>query len=215
MSTGALAGLVLLFFSAYLLGSLSGSLLLGRVFGLDIRQSGSGNAGGTNALRARGWRFALPVVLIDVGKGVLATAFLPLLWPQAQPTAAAVAAGCGFAALMGHIYPVFFGFRGGKGAATFVGGLLGFAPLIAAGLVAAWLVCLILTGFVGLSTMFASLATVGFSIWLVPDAEGPWVLSFCAACAVAVVLAHHSNLRRMVAGQEPQMRRVMVFRRWR
>ena len=211
MNAGAIGGLVLLCLGDYLLGSLSGSLLLGRMFNLDIRKSGSGNAGGTNALRARGWRFALPVVLIDVGKGVLATGVLPLLWSQPLPSVSALAAGCGFASLMGHIYPVFFGFRGGKGAATFVGGLLGFAPLIAAGLVVVWLCCLVLTGYVGLSTMVASLASVGLAIGL---AAGPWVLSFCVASSLAVVLAHQGNLRRMMAGQEPRIL-AGVFRRWR
>ncbi len=214
MTVGALAGLVLLVIAAYLLGSLSGALLLGRVYRLDIRESGSGNAGGTNALRARGWRFALPVVAIDVGKGAVATGLLPLLWPLPVPPIGAVAAACGVAAILGHVFPVFFGFRGGKGAATFVGGLLGMLPLVALGLIVVWLLCLTLTGFVGLSTIFASLSTVLLSLWLAPESSVPWSFVFCGLAALTVVLAHHSNVRRLFAGTEPQMPKAMVFRRW-
>lgn len=213
--TGAeLAGFCLLLVAAYLLGSLSGSLLLGRIYHLDIRQTGSGNAGGTNALRARGWRFALPVVLIDVGKGAIATGLLPLLWHSTQPATPAVAAACGLAALLGHVFPVFFGFRGGKGAATFVGGLAAIAPLAAAGLVVVWVGCLTLTGFVGLSTIIAALASVALVAWLAPLEIRYWTLIFCSLAALVVVLAHHSNLRRMLRGDEPRLTRAMFFRRW-
>lgn len=213
MTPAEIAGLVLLLVAAYLLGSLSGSLLLGRLYHLDIRQSGSGNAGGTNALRARGWRFALPVVLIDVGKGAVAAGLLPLLWPAGVPTAGAVAAACGVSALLGHVFPVFFGFRGGKGAATFVGALLALAPQVAACLVLAWAICLVLTGFVGLSTMAASVASVVLAAWLLPASSAYWVVVFCSVGAAAVVLAHHSNIRRMWRGEEPQMTRAMLFRK--
>src|SRR4249920_691181 len=113
-----LVGAVLL---SYLLGSLSGSLLIGRLHGVDIRRAGSGNAGGTNAFRTQGWRFALGVALIDVGKGVAATwlgMHVAAVAPSPVDTAYAQAALCGFAAVVGHCWPVFFGFRGGKGAAT-------------------------------------------------------------------------------------------------
>src|SRR5687767_15902764 len=98
---------------AYLLGSIVGALAIGQLRGVDIRTLGSGNAGGTNALRTQGWRFALGVVLIDVGKGALAAALasrLPL--PGSAWMLAAV-----LAAVAGHVWPVFHGFRGGKGAA--------------------------------------------------------------------------------------------------
>ena len=120
-----------------LLGSISGSLLLGRWRGLDIRRHGSGNAGGTNALRVGGWRFALGVVVIDVGKGALATLLgawsldswaVPLdqNWQMAS---------CAFAAVLGHCWPVFFGFRGGKGAGTAIGCILVLSPWIAVAMI--------------------------------------------------------------------------------
>ena len=113
---------------AYLLGSVSGSLLLGRLRHVDIRSAGSGNAGGTNAFRTQGFVFALGVVIIDIGKGVLA-ALLPgwFAWGSiAEPSAPL---WCAMAAGVGHCYPVWHGFRGGKGAATAVGALTVIQPI--------------------------------------------------------------------------------------
>ena len=142
---------------AYLFGSISGSLLLGRLQGVDIRTQGSGNAGGTNALRTRGWRFALGVVLIDVGKGALAAA-LPG-WLGSGPISLEQAAlACGLLAVAGHVWPLFYGFRGGKGAATLIGGLAVVWPLALLPLLGTWLVVLMLTGYVGLSTILAAAA---------------------------------------------------------
>src|SRR5579871_4691792 len=120
---------------AYLLGSLMGSLIVGRLYGgVDIRTVGSGNAGGTNALRTQGKVFALWVMLIDVGKGVLATAVvpgLPLPFSSSAPPLDLgwTAALCGALAVFGHVFPLFFGFRGGKGAATFLGCVAVLMPL--------------------------------------------------------------------------------------
>ena len=138
MSTTAITLILLVI--AYLLGSLSGSLLLGRLRGVDIRESGSRNAGGTNALRTQGWKFALGVVVIDIAKGALA-AWLALRF---APTGAALSVtGHGYAAaalaVVGHVWPIWHGFRGGKGAATAVGGLLVLWPLVVLALLLAWL----------------------------------------------------------------------------
>ncbi len=111
---------------AYLLGALLGSLVLGRLRGVDIRRAGSGNAGATNALRTQGKLFALSVLVIDIGKGVLAVLYLPhaslpgvALDPEIPRAWLTLA--CGFAVIVGHVYPVWFGFRGGKGVATMIG----------------------------------------------------------------------------------------------
>src|SRR5690606_18163608 len=112
---------------AYLLGSAIGSLIVGRLRGgVDIRELGSGNAGGTNALRTQGKAFAAWVMLIDIGKGWLAAAVLPgLALPgigiDAQVARQWLAVGCAAAAVLGHVYPLWFGMRGGKGAATLLG----------------------------------------------------------------------------------------------
>jgi glycerol-3-phosphate acyltransferase PlsY len=104
---------IALLLSCYLLGSLSGSLLLGRLRGVDIRAAGSGSTGGTNALRTQGWWFALGTVAIDIGKGALAAWLARRFLPAGMPGAWIYA--CAFAAVLGHVWPLFHGFRGGKG----------------------------------------------------------------------------------------------------
>jgi glycerol-3-phosphate acyltransferase PlsY len=199
---------------AYLLGSISGSLLLGRLRGVDIRTQGSGNAGGTNALRTQGWRFALGVVLIDIGKGMLAAALAdlpPLIatWPRLE-----VALMCGFACALGHVYPVFYGFRGGKGGAVTVGVLLWLLPWSLSWMVGVWLLVLIATGYVGLATVCAALALVPVCWWLAPAAQRAPYLCFGAAMAALVVYAHRGNLQRLRAGTELRFERARVFARW-
>lgn len=195
---------------AYLLGSLSGSLLLGRWRGLDIRRHGSGNAGGTNALRVAGWRFALGVVLVDVGKGVLAT----LLGAWSMDTWAAPLdqgwqmASCAFAAVLGHCWPVFFGFRGGKGAGTAIGCILVLSPGLAVAMALVWIGALVCWRYVGLATTLSALALPGgvlLSRWLGNDPPDS-LLAFVSAIALLLLFTHRGNFRRMRAGQEPRVR---------
>lgn len=194
---------------AYLVGSLSGSLLLGRLRHVDIRKFGSGNAGGTNALRSQGFVFALGVVIIDVGKGALA-ASLPLWigWGgNAQPAAPLF---CAFAAIVGHCYPVWHGFRGGKGAATAVGGLLLIQPLVLPPMLAVWFLCLITTGWVGLSTILAGITVVPALWWMGADRE---VVIFGLSVALFLVFTHRKNVRAMLDGSEYTFERVRI-RNW-
>jgi len=198
-----------LLLSAYLLGSLSGSLLLGRVIGIDIRRLGSGNAGGTNAFRTRGWRFALAVVAIDLGKGALAAALGLTFWSgTAEPSAMNLALACTLAAAMGHTWPVFFGFRGGKGAGTLFGGLLVAWPLSVLPLLLVWLACLLGSGYVGLSTVLAACTLLPLAWLLAPE-----VLWFAVAAAAFIVFTHRGNLRRLHAGHEHRFERARVLRR--
>jgi len=118
---------------SYLLGSLLGSLLVGRLRGVDIREQGSGNAGGTNALRTQGWGFALGVIVIDVGKALLAVGVLPgLALPLIGVDPAVdrdwLIVCCAMAVVVGHVYPVWYEFRGGKGAATLIGAVAVLSP---------------------------------------------------------------------------------------
>ena len=195
---------------AYLLGSLSGSLLIGRVRGIDIRQSGSGNAGGTNALRVAGWRFALGVVVIDVGKGALAASLglYPIAGMGAAPfTPIEVAAACALAAVIGHCWPVFFGFRGGKGAGTAVGAVLVLAPLLAGSVFLLWLAIVASTRFVGLATVVAGLGFPLFT-WLAGYLGHPQpgaIFAFSLAIALLIVFTHRGNLVRLWRGQEPRL----------
>lgn len=193
---------------AYLLGSVSGSLLLGKLRGVDIRKVGSGNAGGTNALRTQGFRFALGTVLIDVGKGVLATwlawRFLPAgLHP-------AWLYGCALAAASGHVWPIFHGFRGGKGAATLIGGLAVVWPQVLLPVVAVWLLSMMWGGYVGLSTVLAGVSLVLSA--LVTDADAVR-FTFATASALLLIFTHRGNLARLRAGTEPRSERLRVIGR--
>lgn len=200
------------FTAAYLLGSVLGSLLVGYIRGgIDIRRLGSGNAGGTNALRTQGKAFALWVMVVDVGKGVLAAVWLPgLALPGVGIDPAVprelVLYAVGFGAILGHVYPIWFDFNGGKGGATAAGLLGWFDPLIAVGVIACWLGVIAVTGFVGLATMSASvLAAVLIGVSRLPEAQGLFV--FACAVAALIVFTHRSNIRRMLDRTEPRLRR--------
>lgn len=196
----------LLIAAAYLLGSVSGSLWLGRLRGVDIRTLGSGNAGGTNALRTQGALFALGVVLIDVGKGLLAAWLARHFLPGHEATAMA----CVFAAVIGHIWPVWHGFRGGKGAATLVGGLILVWPQALILLFAVWILCLLVTGYVGLSTVLAALS-LPVSAALQNATVAPCV--FAGASAVLLTYSHRSNLQRLRAGTENRFEKARLLGR--
>lgn len=204
--------LILKVLLAYLLGSVSGSLLLGRRHGVDIRLAGSGNAGGTNALRTRGWRFALGVVLIDVGKGMLAV-WLALLIPtlESSPGRYVEALACGLAAVLGHVWPVFYGFRGGKGAATVVGTVAVLCPTALPPLLLVWLGVLGWSGYVGLSTVVAALALPPLLWWLAPGV--PDLHRYALACAALLLLTHSGNLWRLWRGTEHRFERARVIPR--
>jgi len=198
----------LLIIAAYLLGSLSGSLLLGRLRGVDIRTLGSGNAGGTNALRTQGWKFALGTVLVDVGKGALA-AWLALRWGTGE---AWLPYAAGLAAVLGHVWPVFHGFRGGKGAGTLVGALLVLWPLAVGVLIGSWLLVLTATGYVGLSTVLAAATLVPLA--LATDADTVRV-AFALVLALFIAFTHRGNLARLRAGTEPRFERARLWMRLR
>lgn len=204
---------------AYLLGSVNGSLLLGALRGVDIRELGSGNAGGTNALRTQGRRFALAVVAIDVGKGWIATRVIPQLPFAFLPDSAAgvdtlawAPAACGFAAILGHVWPLWHGFRGGKGAATLVGALAGLAPVLLVPVLAIWLACVFAFGFVGLATVVAAALLPLAVLALQPQPFAP-LLAFALAAAAFVAFTHRANIARVRAGTEPRAQRLWLLRR--
>jgi glycerol-3-phosphate acyltransferase PlsY len=199
---------------AYLLGSVSGSLVLGRLRGIDIRTQGSGNAGGTNALRTQGKGFALAVMAIDVGKGALAAGALPLL---SFSTAAPIvghswsAVACGAAVILGHVFPLWFRFRGGKGAATLIGVVAVLSPFMLLAMLGVWALVLVLTGFVGLGTILDVWKMPLFALLWNPGLT--WLLAFAFAMAAFLTFTHRSNIRRLVAGNENRFRRAMLFNR--
>lgn len=195
---GVLAG-------AYLLGSISFSLLIVRLLSrIDLRTVGSGNAGATNVLRASGRWPALLALALDVAKGVL-----PVRVAQAMGTTAEIAAGAGLAAVLGHVFPVWFGFRGGKGVATGFGVFVALFPLAAALALGLFVGVVGATRLVSLGSIVAavSLPLAALALaragWAPPIPPGVAVI---AAAAVGVVLARHrSNLARLFAGTERRL----------
>lgn len=200
---------------AYLLGALLGSLVLGRLRGVDIRHAGSGNAGATNALRTQGKLFALSVLVIDIGKGVLAVRYLPQASLPGVPVDPEIprtwlTLACGFAVIVGHVYPVWFGFRGGKGVATLIGIVGALDARLLLPVIASWLVVLVLTGYVGLASMLAGAALIVFVYFLEPGNTA--LLCFCAAIEILVIFTHRGNIARMRAGNEHRLQRLWLFR---
>lgn len=190
----------------YVLGSVSGSLLLGKFRGVDIRNLGSGNAGGTNAFRTQGLRFALGVVVIDVGKGILAAYLAQTLFGVAHGAVYLAV----FITVVGHIWPILHGFRGGKGAATLVGGLCVVWPQALILLFAVWLMNMMLTGYVGLSTVLAALSLV-VSAYLFDGDATQW--QFALACALLLTYSHRSNLLRTWQGKESRFEKARILGR--
>ena len=200
---------------AYLLGTLLGSLLLGRLRGVDIRNLGSGNAGATNALRTQGKLFGSLVLILDIAKGWFAVWWLPGavfsgigLDPELPRPWLTIA--CGFAVIVGHVYPVWFDFRGGKGAATVAGVIAAVDPRLILPLLLSWFIVLVLTGFVGLATMLSGVAIVAVVIVLEP--HNVPLLSFCLGVTGFLIYTHRGNIARMRAGQENRVRRLWLFR---
>jgi acyl phosphate:glycerol-3-phosphate acyltransferase len=199
--------------AAYLLGSLLGGLILGRLRGVDIRHLGSGNAGATNALRTQGKLFALAVLLIDAGKGVLAVKLLPpAAWPAADPAVSRewLILACALGVIVGHVYPVWFSFRGGKGVATMVGVIGAVEPRLLLPVAIVWVAVLVLTGYVGLASMLAGAALVAF-VRVAEPGNLP-LLTFFAAIELFVIFTHRANIVRMVSGTEHRVRKVWLFR---
>jgi glycerol-3-phosphate acyltransferase PlsY len=206
-------GLLLKVLLSYMLGSVSGSMLVGSFRKVDIRKSGSGNAGGTNAFRTQGLAFALAVVIIDIGKGVLATWLFPQLDLSSLglPVDSSIEMlACGFAAVVGHCYPLWHGFRGGKGAATAVGALLTIQPLILVPMFSCWLIVLVITGWVGLATMLAALSLIPSFYFLGSSIS---MLIFAVILGFFIVFTHRSNIRKIREGTEHRFEKVRV-RNW-
>ncbi len=180
---------------AYLFGAIPFGLLVAKSQGIDIREKGSGNIGATNVFRVVGKGWGVFTLVLDALKGFLPAYFFPL------------AAGCGsdygvlfgMAAILGHSFPVYLKFKGGKGVATSAGMLLGVAPLAVAFGFVCWVVCLAVSRYVSLSSILAALL-VGASVWFM---DKPLAVKLAlTALAVLVVWLHRANIRRLLNGTE-------------
>ena len=199
---------------SYLIGSISGSMILGKIRGIDIRTMGSGNAGGTNAFRTVGPLFALGVILIDISKGIVSVLFISNLSFYGMIDDIVlnyISVLCGVAAVMGHVYPLYYNFKGGKGAGTLIGVLGVLFPLCIPFALLSWILVLVLTGFVSLGTMIAGLVVVLVTIQkgLINTPFG----YFSILMALFVIFTHRSNIYRMYKGEENQFKKIMLFRK--
>jgi glycerol-3-phosphate acyltransferase PlsY len=202
--------------AAYLLGSLNGSLILGQIRRVDIRDVGSGNAGGTNALRTPGRLFALGVMIIDVGKALLATTWLAnttLFGSGAGgPSRMWVVLGCGAAVVIGHCWPAFYGFRGGKGMATLLGVYAVVAPFILIVVLITWFAVMAITGYVGLATVLGA-AAAPLAVFAFGGLHAWPLLAFAIAMAALILFTHRSNMARLRRGEETRFSRSWLARR--
>lgn len=203
--------LILVLLAAYLVGSCPTSLLVSRrAKGIDIRQHGSGNAGATNVLRTVGWRAALFVAAVDVGKGALAAGALPLLLPEGGPLDRLAAGSlAGALAVVGHVYPVFAGFRGGKGVGTAAGMMAALHPLVLLACVPVFAGAILLTRMVSLASMLGALF-FPLALWALRGSEwataNPVAFWTPAGIAAFILFTHRTNVRRILAGTENRFR---------
>lgn len=191
--------------ASYLLGSLSFSLavvwLLQRA---DVRKMGSGNAGATNVLRAAGRWPALLVLLLDIAKGIV-----PVRVARALGAPTEVVAAAAFAVVVGHVFPLFFGFRGGKGVATGFGALVALLPLAAGSAMAVFALTVLMTRYVSLGSLLAAAALPVLAVLFARLGWSPALsgsaLALTCACAGLVVFRHSDNLKRLFAGTERRL----------
>jgi acyl phosphate:glycerol-3-phosphate acyltransferase len=183
---------------AYLFGSIPFGYLLVWVFRKeDVRRQGSGNIGATNVARFGGKWLGLATLVLDLGKGYAAVAFAQQLAPGMYDLAAAAA----IAAVLGHVFPVWLGFRGGKGVATALGILLALSPLSALGVTLVFLVVFLLTRYVSLASIAGAVVYPVFGVWRAP-VKTPMVIFAFVLIAALVIVKHHANIGRLLNGTE-------------
>ena len=185
---------------AYLLGSVSSAIVIARLFGLqDPRQVGSGNPGATNILRYGGKKAAVLTLLGDILKGVI-----PVLVAHALGVAATLLALVMLAAFLGHVFPVFHGFKGGKGVATAFGALAAMNGWVGLALVVTWLVMAFTTRYSSLSAITVSVLAPFYVWWLAGD---PALILATGIMALLLLWRHRSNIQKLLAGTETRIGR--------
>lgn len=191
---------------AYLLGSIPSAVWIGKLFfGVDLRTQGSGNAGATNTIRILGLKAGIPVLLIDVAKGFAAVKLAPFIFTLIGENEASVylSLACAVAVVLGHLFPVFAGFRGGKGVATLLGVTLALFPYAALCALSVFVVLLFATGYVSLGSIFAGLSFPFFVLFLFPPTSEIFrYLAFFVA--ILLLFTHRKNIRRLLNGTEPK-----------
>ena len=210
--------IILKLLAAYLLGGLMGGDVMRWLRGgADLRQSGSGNVGATNALRTRGKAFALGVLLIDIGKGVLASLAIPAIHlpglQQAPLPQFTVGFLCGVAVALGHCYPLFQKFRGGKGVATLAGVFGALLPAALPWMLLVFALAVILTGYVAIASIGGAVAAFAYVALFDGGVQSAAGL-FALAMLLLVVFKHRENLARLLKGDEHRFDKAMVLHKW-
>ena len=195
---------IILIILAYLIGSIPTAVWISKsVFGIDIREYGSGNSGATNTFRILGSKWGSIVMLVDVTKGIIATSlyiFIPFyLTNELSRTNFMIALG--MVAILGHIFPIWANFRGGKGVATLLGMALAIQPMVALICLGVFLITLFFTRFVSLSSMLAGVAFMVLILFIFNERETVYRL-FAIIVALMVVITHQKNIGRLLNGTE-------------
>jgi glycerol-3-phosphate acyltransferase PlsY len=184
--------------ASYLIGAIPTSYVAARIFGgIDLRQHGSRNLGATNLYRVLGWRFALPVGLIDAAKGAIPV----LVFAPLASDSELFALVCGITAVVGHVYSVFVRFRGGKGVATAAGVMLALTPVALAVSLVVWVVLVYLTGYVSVGSI-VSAAIFPLAVYLLEHPAMPEILWLDIGVAAGIIWLHRSNIQRLLNGTE-------------
>ena len=209
----AIAGLLLI---AYLIGAIPTAVIAGKLLrGIDIRKEGSGNAGATNVWRVLGWKAGVIVLAIDLGKGILAASVIPLIpFGSISIDPLLVPILCGLAAVIGHVFPIYTGFRGGKGVATAAGMLLAVAPIPVGIAVGAFGLTLLLFGRVSLGSLVGALSvplTIALLNCYTALHYHPLLLALTSALALFIIITHWGNITRLIRGTE---RSALSFNLW-
>ncbi len=189
--------------ASYLVGAIPTSYMAGRLFrGIDLREHGSKNLGATNVYRTLGWRYAVPVGLLDIAKGAVPV----LLFAPRVSNSQLFALACGIAAIVGHVFSVFVRFRGGKGVATAAGVMLGLTPLAIGIAALVWMAVVALSGYVSLASVAAA-AVFPLAVFLLERPERPEILWIDALVAATIIWLHRGNIRRLLNGTESRFGR--------
>lgn len=210
---------------SYLVGSIPTSIIVARNRrGIDIRQHGSGNAGGTNVFRVLGWKAGVFVIVADMAKGLVATMLIsrlmygPIPFANKTPfddfTVVQIIAGC--AAILGHVWTLFAGFRGGKGIATAGGMLLGISPVEVAVSLGVFLIVLLISQYVSLGSLSAAVSFpltmfLRENVFMVEISGYHTLIYFSIAISLLIFFTHRTNIKRLLAGTENRIARIRLF----
>lgn len=198
---------ILLIILAYLIGSIPTALIISkRFFDIDIREYGSGNMGATNTFRVLGSKYGAIVMVCDILKGITAVALYNVLphYLHNELDRTNLMIGLGLSATIGHIYPIWANFKGGKGVATLFGMILAIQPIVAANCVAVFIAVLYLTRYVSLSSILAGVALPICVLWIYNEKE-VFYRVFAVAVAGLIVLTHQKNIGRIFKGNESRV----------